>query len=938
MLYLSDDRGHRVEVVIASLGDGGAYREGVFFSTLTVKTVDGARSFKWLPKKTRDSTRQWLKTFWYRNIAHEVSKAASEVRLIFGLGYLRDSRFQRIREICIQQRDRFQEIPPDGVIEEHLQQDFQLLFDIAGWKESDVDLHRQNYVNARKIEFAEYFDTIEKNPLTERQREACIIDQDNNLVLAGAGTGKTSTMIGRAGFLVKSGQSTPNQILMLAFANKAASEMQERLDSRLDAPGITASTFHKLGKNIIATVEGAQPSVSALAEDDTLLASHVNQWFEEMMKDASYEKKVLKYFEYYLYPAANPFDFKSEGEYFDYILANDIRTLKGEMVKSLGECLVANHLFKLGIDYQYEAAYEHTTRSLDFRQYQPDFYLPEHGIYIEYVGINRNGDTAPYVDKAAYHRSMEWKRDLHKAHGTTMIEAYHYEHLEGVLFQSLESKLALLGIEFEPLPPESTLETLREFGAISALAELLSQLLRRYKAGHFDEARIAKVVRNSSEPKRVAAILELLDPIVKSYEAELQNAAQIDFEDMIGRAISYVQNGRFRSSWRYILVDEFQDVSDPRARLVMALRDSVRDCSLFCVGDDWQAIYRFTGSDISFTTHFEEVFGPTKVTALDKTFRFNNSICQVASEFVLKNPAQVRKTLTTHSIVNRPAVSLLRKSPDPPRARTEVDSRLYDVLTKLSTHAKEGDTVFLLGRFGFNLPSASVLRRLNKDFPGLAIQALTMHGSKGKEADFVVLLGLQSGKHGFPSRKATHPMLDALLPKLESFAFAEERRLFYVALTRARSRAYLITDMAAASDFVVELVTDKYPIELDEFETSLAQQLFQVLSCNKCVTGTMVPRRSNHGAFYGCSHYPLCDNSENGCRSCGNPMQRIGRFKVCINPDCGTWVPTCPSCGGEMTQRSGPYGSFWGCRNYRNAEPVSCSHTEQNIIYEPERM
>ena len=125
----------------------------------------------------------------------------------------------------------------------------------------------------------------------------------------------------------------------------------------------------------------------------------MNEWFEKHLTDDNYKKIAIHYFQYHLYPEANPFDFKSEGEYFDYIRANDIVTLKGEAVKSLGECLVANYLFKNGIEYQYEAKYEHVTRDMTFRQYQPDFYLPEHGIYLEYFGIDKEGKTAPYVNQ-----------------------------------------------------------------------------------------------------------------------------------------------------------------------------------------------------------------------------------------------------------------------------------------------------------------------------------------------------------------------------------------------------------------------------------------------------------------------------------------------------------------------------------------------------------
>jgi DNA helicase-4 len=421
----------------------------------------------------------------------------------------------------------------------------------------------------------------------------------------------------------------------------------------------------------------------------------------------------------------------------------------------------------------------------------------------------------------------------------------------------------------------------------------------------------------------------LLSPILDDYHLLLSRQNQIDFDDMIGKAIDYVKSGRFKSAWQYILVDEFQDISDARARLVRYLKNSAPECSLFCVGDDWQAIYRFTGSDLSITTNFEQQFGATCITALDLTFRFNSSISDTASRFVLENPKQVQKELSTLQQVKEPAVSLLRAD-----NRNEYE-RITRVLNRIAHISEEGSSVYLLGRYGFNLPSRETLNGLKNRFPSLKISAHTIHASKGMEADYVVIVGLEKGKLGFPSMKATHPLLEALLPPLEEFNHAEERRLFYVALTRSKQRVYLIADMAVASDFVVELLKNDYAIELNEFDTSLAQQIFHLMKCAKCKTGTMVPRQSHFGAFFGCNHYPLCDHKERGCSQCGGPMQRVGRFKLCLNAECKNWVPTCPQCGAEMVQRSGRYGEFWGCRNYR-AEGDSCQHTENEIAFSPE--
>jgi len=928
---VSPEKGESYVILAESLGREASFQEGKFFSKLVFLTNQGEKTIQGLRKRDAQVLFEWLRSYWIAKLSPEVLSAADQIQDILTQGYTRSSRFTQAFQLATDMTAMFRVVPEPSWSEGLDITPFQYVAQIAQWQRRDLENHRQQYVAEQLDRYSEYFDQIESQPLTQRQREACVIDEDNNLVLAGAGTGKTSTMVGRAGYLIKSGQANGNEILMLAFANKAAVEMQERIELRLPDCSITCSTFHKLGKSIIASVEGQQPALTPFAEDEKGLAKQVSQWFESHLETPEYRDLTLKYFQYYLYPQANPFDFESEGAYFDYILANDIRTLKGEAVKSLGECQVANYLLKQGIEYRYEADYEHNTATPLHRQYRPDFYLPEHGIYIEYYGIDSEGKTAPYINQAEYLRSMEWKRQLHQQMGTQLIELYHYQMLEGDLFAEIDQQLSGLGVQYDPLSPEAVLDTLREFGAINSFAVLLAELLKRYRANCYETDQIETVCAQTDNEAQVKAALTLLRPILADYQSMLDRAGHIDFDDMIGKAIQYVKSGRFKSPWRYILVDEFQDISDARARLVKYLRDAAGNCSLFCVGDDWQAIYRFTGSDLRFTTNFSANFGATKVSALDLTFRFNNSISDIATRFVLQNPFQVNKQLNTHCKVNRPAVSLLRE--DNRASKGEDTGRLEKVLSSIAAQAKPRSTVYLLGRFGFNLPDRTQLLKLNKQFEQITIQSYTIHASKGKEADYVVILGLETGKHGFPSEKTTHPLLEALLPTMDDHPYSEERRLFYVALTRAKHRAYLITDMAVASKFVVELLQDEYEIELNEFETSLSQQLLHLLKCIKCKTGTLVPRQSQFGQFFGCNKFPLCNHKERGCQQCGSQMRRSDRFKVCINPDCQNWVPICPKCGAEMTLRKGRYGEFWGCRNYRH-EGECCRHTEDTIVFD----
>lgn len=924
--------GDRYLILAESLANEATFQDGALFARLVLQTDSGPKTFSGLRKKDAQEVFRWLRQQWLRELSPEVLKTAEDIRSLLAKGYPRQSKIDLAKEMAQQALSRFVRVPEAEWCKGIGEVPFQWIADVAGWQESDLEQLRQSYVARQLTLYEDFFVLVENQPLTERQREACVVDEDNNLVLAGAGTGKTSVMVGRAGYLIKSGQARAGEILMLAFANKAAVEMQERIDNRLGPCGVAASTFHKLGKDIIAKVEGQQPSLTPLAEDDKRLALQVSQWFEQHLQIRSYRQLVIRYFQYYLYPAANPFDFKSEGEYFDYIIANDIRTLKGEAVKSLGECLVANYLFKQGVEYRYEPAYEHETANPLHRQYQPDFYLPEHGVYIEYYGIDREGNTAPYVDRDLYHQGIVWKRQLHAKKGTCLVELYHYELVEGVLFDALDEKLAEYEVKYRPLPPKAVLATLREFGAISTFAALLADLLKRYRANCYEPGQVETAISRVENKEQVKAALKLLQPILDDYQALLDREGHIDFDDMIGKAIGYVRDGRFVSPWQYILVDEFQDISDARARLVKYLRDSVKDCSLFCVGDDWQAIYRFTGSDLSFTTAFPQEFGPTRVTALDLTFRFNSGICDVATRFVLQNPTQVRKQLISLKRVSKPTVSLLREDNRQKQGVGE-PRRLEKVIARIADIAEPGSSVYLLGRYGFNLPDRSELRHIAERYPSIVLESHTVHASKGKEADYVIILGLETGKHGFPSMKTTHPLLEALLPEKEQHPNAEERRLLYVAMTRARHRVYLIADMAVASEFVVELLRDGYNVELNEFSTSLSQQLLHMLKCMKCKTGTMVPRQSKFGSFFGCNKFPLCKHRERGCANCESQMRRAGRFKICINPECLNWVPACLKCGAEMVRRKGRYGEFWGCKNYRSGGE-GCSHTENEIAFD----
>ena len=740
-------------------------------------------------------------------------------------------------------------------------------------------------------------------------------------MLAGAGTGKTSTMIGRAGYLLKSGIARPQEILMLAFARKAADEMEERIQAKLGVSSLTVKTFHSLGKHIISQVEGIVPSISKMAEDEHLRARFVDAQIQQLLNDEQYKSRLVTYFLRFSYPYKSAFRFKSLGEYNQYILDNDIRTLQGELVKSYEECEIANFLYRQGICYQYEANYQINTTGPDYKAYQPDFFLTDDGIYIEHFAVNEHNQTPPFIDQQSYLEGMDWKRDLHEKHQTTLLETYSYQKHQGILTQSLSEQLQQAGVSFKPIANNELLKQLNQLGQVSAFAQLLARVLALFKSAYLNIKDMAALAGQHEDKERMQAAAFLFEPIYELYQQQLRDTQTIDFEDMIGLAIRYVESGQYQSPYRYLLVDEFQDISASRARLIKALLNQQADNSLFCVGDDWQSIYRFTGSDVTITKEFSEYFGYTATSILDKTFRFNNKISEFASQFVMRNSTQIEKQIGSHHQVNQPAVSLIKTNQD----SVALNAALSAIYTK---NQNKLVSVLILARNSFKKPDLSAYKN---QYLNLQLQFMTVHASKGKEADYVIILGIDKGKHGFPSEKETPALLDLLLSKAEGFAYAEERRLFYVALTRARHHVYLISDATKASDFIRELILDKYEMYSDEFHGIGFQDKLADKSCHHCQTGFMLAKDSQYGSFFACNQYPLCSYTEPACQLCGSELKEQGRFKVCVSKCCDYIEPICPKCGGSMRLRKGPYGEFWACSNYRKGSKFSCEHKEKQI-------
>lgn len=776
----------------------------------------------------------------------------------------------------------------------------------------------ENFMERELGEMACFFESIEKNPLTLEQRQAVVCDEDATLVLAGAGSGKTSVITAKATYLVNRRIRKPEEILLLAYGKEAAEEMSDRIRHYCNA-NVSAMTFHKLAYGIIEKVEGRKPPLASHASDHKALQMLLKKILLNLAEnDKQIDLLLLRWFSEFLMPANSEWDFESKHEYYCYVENRELRTLQGELVRSFEELEIANWLCMNGIVYEYEPVYEYKLPAEGRGDYKPDFRLTESGIYIEHFGVRREQDengneyltTAPYINRAEYLAGMEWKRAVHARHGTTLVETYSYENSEGSFLTLLQEKLAPHVI-FNPVSLKEILSRLEEIGQFDDFTKTLSTFLRHFKGSGSTIEECRNKINGIRDTRRGLAFLEIFKPVYLEYQKRL--GENVDFDDMISRATAYVRDSRYKSPYRHLLVDEFQDISKGRAYLLIALRNQNPDCRIFAVGDDWQSIYRFSGSDIHFMREFGCSFGGTfgdrkdvhRIVDLGRTFRSVDRIAHAARRFILKNPSQIKKAVIPAGTAGKPAIQIVQS------VESRSGATLEQTLAQLQKQTNGGqNTVLLVGRYNRQHPAGmSILR---KRYPDLRVSFKSIHASKGLEADHVIILGASCGRLGLPSEIIDDPLLDLVLPEPEPFKHAEERRVFYVALTRARKSVTIIARQDQPSDFVNELLDDE-EYGVSEL-TGIGQVVRRRYRCSKC-KGHMI---SDNQSGYYCEHRINCGARLPACSVCGSGIPlRNKHLPEKSQCDCGAIFSVCPYCvDGWLVERHGKYGRFFGCVNY----------------------
>jgi DNA helicase-4 len=452
-------------------------------------------------------------------------------------------------------------------------------------------------------------------------------------------------MVARAAYAVHRGFIAPDRILLLAFNKAAAEELRQRVQQRLttagiDSTNIQASTFHSFGLDVIGKRTGSRPRPAPWLEN-----GHDIRVIQEIVNQLQNDSEEFKYkWELFRLLFANLASTPEGGDHDHWDASTretGFKTFDGKYVRSHGERLIANWLYLNGVNYEYERQFTHRTATPDHSQYRPDFYYPKADLWHEHWALDRNGRPPSIFPR--YADGIKWKRETHRKHGTNFIESTWADIVHGTGLTDLETQLHQFGIATN-WNPERPIDSQRVVGP-DQLCRLVRTFMTHIKSSKLDESSVQRRLATSHARlagTRTSLFLDIYWPIQKEWDRRLREEEYVDFEDMLSIAADILENKEYEAPYDLILVDELQDASQARARLIRGLTNYPSKY-LLAVGDDWQSINRFAGSDMSVMTDFHKIFGQGPRLELTTTFRCTQRICDVSSKFVSQNPKQINK-------------------------------------------------------------------------------------------------------------------------------------------------------------------------------------------------------------------------------------------------------------------------------------------------------
>ncbi len=706
------------------------------------------------------------------------------------------------------------------------------------------------------------FDRVERKPLNAEQARAVICFDNRVQVVASAGSGKTSTMVAKAAYAIDRGFVAPKRIVMLAFNKQAAVELADRAAKSFERLGmndvaVEASTFHALGLRIIGKATKEKPDIPDWATDTAGGITKLTEIVDQLKDRSATFRTQWDLFRFVFGKDLPAFGSDGTPDVWDDQGNGRTLTADGKRVRSQEEATLSNWLFYNGVEYLYEERYKFKTANEDHRQYRPDFFYPDIDLYHEHFALDANGNAPPHF--ADYLAGVDWKRKLHQERGTSLIETTSHQIRTGEVFKHLASELTHRGVQLDPNPDREIPTGGQKPMEPAELVALVRTFISHAKSNCLTATALRQrldAMPDDAFKYRHRMFLDIAEPIIKAWDAALAAEDGIDFEDMLNLAAEHLETGRYEAPYELVMADEFQDASRARARLCRALVQKPGRY-LFAVGDDWQSINRFAGADVSVMTGFREWFGHGQVLKLEETFRCPQALCDVSSRFVSKNPTQIDKRVTSATPEVGPVLQAFQVD-----NKEKLADAIDQFMLKLAHGVRDGSippgrdgkvSVFVLGRY--NADRQYVPGNKARFERWVDVSFLTVHRSKGSEADYVILPEMLSVLRGrsFPNTRADDPVLALAMPAGDNYPHGEERRLFYVALTRARRSVAMFTARGQRSLFLRELEQDGAVAITDT-----DGQVVQEEECPSCKQGVLVLRTGPYGEFRSCSNFPAC--------------------------------------------------------------------------------
>ena len=665
----------------------------------------------------------------------------------------------------------------------------------------------EEFIKNEMVKYADFFKNFREYPYSEEQQRAIITFEDRNLLIAAAGSGKTATLIGKIGYAIEKGLYKPDEILLIVFNRAVKEEIKEKIQSfkTISAVSKNVYTFHGFGYKYLKGAEIDRKGEEYRIKNVVSRLIFSNKTFANNYINyvTVYAKDVIKGYskdDYSAYVKNARIDRKlfKEKIYF--------KTIKGDLVKSYEELSIANFLFINGVDYVYEQEYPYVVKNKndEIIYYHPDFYYPKVDIYHEHFAVNDKGTS---LFGAKYINDIKLKRATHKKNKTVLIETTSAMFSSGTLFSCLQKTLEDYGIVFKQKTQREINNLIAESEEASRFAEIIKSFLDNFKEKKFaykDVERKIAAMQNGYNKERATLFFKIFKAIYEEYKNSLKKENKIDYQDMISMSIPFIRNAN--SKYKLIMVDECQDISLSKAELLNAVLSVNPDSKFFAVGDDYQAINGFAGSEIKYMYNFKKEFADGKglaINMLTKTYRCNQGIIDVSSKFISKNKKQIKKNIVTDN-KDSAGTFVIKKYIN------EID--LFAQIKEDILALKNGKTVFFLAnRYNNTFQKngsyyENCISELKLNYSG-AVHSDTIHQYKGRESDYVFLLMADDGI--IPSEIVNDSLISLVTFKSEDdFLFAEERRLFYVALTRAKKGVYIYCKAGKQSAFVKEIIKD----------------------------------------------------------------------------------------------------------------------------------